>query len=181
MTIDKTVRQEYNRDRQESFGRRSICLLRRAGRSKYQKKVVILMKRIACTYENGQIFGHFGHTEYFKIYDIENGAVAGSVILSTNGSGHGALASFLAANRVDTLICGGIGGGAQTALAQVGIRLYGGVSGSADEAVKALLEGRLGYDPDVHCDHHGEHHHGSDCGGASCQPSSCGSCPESRK
>ena len=31
--------------------------------------------RIAVTYENGQIFQHFGHTETFKIYDVEEGKV----------------------------------------------------------------------------------------------------------
>ncbi len=31
--------------------------------------------RVAVTYENGQIFQHFGHTETFKIYDVEEGKV----------------------------------------------------------------------------------------------------------
>ena len=115
--------------------------------------------RIAVTYENGQIFQHFGHTEQFKIYDVEDGVCTQETIVDTNGSGHGALAGFLTANRVDALICGGIGGGAQMALAEAGIRLYGGVSGSADEAVQALLNGTLGYNPDVQCSHHGEGHH----------------------
>ena len=120
--------------------------------------------RIAVTYENGQIFQHFGHTEEFKLYDIEDGKITGSQVVSTNGQGHGALAGFLTEAKVDALICGGIGGGAQTALAQMGIKLYGGVSGSADEAVAAYLEGKLDYNPDVHCSHHehehscGEHH-----------------------
>ena len=85
---------------------------------------------------------------------MENGAVTGSEVVSTNGSGHGALAGFLVEHNVDTLICGGIGGGAQSALAQAGIRLYGGVNGNADEAVNALLAGNLGYNPDVHRSHH---------------------------
>ena len=123
--------------------------------------------KIAVTYENGDVFQHFGHTEQFKVYDIENNAVAGSQVLSTNGSGHGALAGFLKAHGVDTLICGGIGGGAQTALAQAGIALYGGVQGSADEAVQALLAGQIAYDPNVKCDHH-EHHGGHDCGSHGC-------------
>lgn len=124
--------------------------------------------RIAVTYENGQIFQHFGHTEEFKLYDIEEGKVTGSQVVSTNGQGHGALAGFLAEAKVDALICGGIGGGAQSALAEIGIKLYGGVSGSADEAVAAYLEGRLDFNPDVHCSHHehehscGEHHCGED-------------------
>lgn len=114
--------------------------------------------RVAVTYDNGTIFQHFGHTEEFKLYDIENNEIVGEQVVPTMGSGHGALAGFLAAKGVDALICGGIGGGAQNALAQAGIRLFGGVSGSADEAVRALIAGNLGYNPDVHCSHHAHEH-----------------------
>lgn len=118
------------------------------------------MKKIAVTYESGMIFQHFGHTEEFKLYEIEEGKVKGSQVVSTEGSGHGALAGMLTSLNVDTLICGGIGAGAQNALAEAGIELYGGVSGSADEAVEALLAGKLNYNPDVKCNHHGHDHHG---------------------
>ena len=130
--------------------------------------------RIAVTYENGMIFQHFGHTEQFKFYDIENGQVIKTQIVDTNGRGHGALAGFLTQEGIDVLICGGIGGGAQAALSVAGIRLFGGVSGEADEAVRVYLAGELDYDPDVHCFYHGEkhacgeHHCGEDkqgCGG----------------
>lgn len=117
--------------------------------------------RIAVTYENGNVFQHFGHTEQFKIYDIEGTQIVKEQTVDTMGSGHGALAGFLTEQKIDTLICGGIGGGAQMALKEAGISLYGGVSGSADEAVNALLAGKLAYNPDVRCEHHGEgHHHG---------------------
>ena len=132
------------------------------------------MMRIAVTYENGQIFQHFGHTEQFKIYDADGGKVVSSQVVDTNGSGHGALAGVLSAMQVDTLICGGIGGGAQMALAAAGIRLYGGVSGDADSAVAALLEGKLSFDPDVHCDHHDHRHHEGGCGEHGCGSHSCG-------
>lgn len=128
--------------------------------------------RIAVTYENGEIFQHFGHTAQFKLYDVENGKIVGEQVVDTNGSGHGALAGFLQAAKVDALICGGIGGGAQMALAEAGIRLFGGVKGSADEAAKALASGVLAYDPDVRCDHH-EHHHGGDCGHDHCADHHC--------
>lgn len=117
--------------------------------------------RIAVTYEDGNIFQHFGHTEQFKIYDVEDGKIVSSKVVDTNGSGHGALAGFLKAAEADALICGGIGMGAQMALAEAGIILYGGVTGSADEAAKALAEGNLNYDPDARCDHHD---HGEDQG-----------------
>lgn len=114
--------------------------------------------KIAVAYENGEIFQHFGHTEQFKLYTIESGKITQEQVVSTNGSGHGALAGFLQNANVDTLICGGIGAGAQTALHDAGIKLYGGVSGKADDAVCALLNGTLGYDPNVHCDHHDHEH-----------------------
>lgn len=120
--------------------------------------------RIAVTYENGEVFQHFGHTERFKVYDVENGKVTIATTVNTNGSGHGALADILKKISVDTLICGGIGGGAKRALAEAGIKLYGGVSGNADKAVGELLEGTLKFDSDCTCDHHGEgHDHGGTC------------------
>ena len=129
---------------------------------------------IAVTYENEMIFQHFGHTAQFKLYQVEDGKVVSSQVVDTLGSGHGALAGFLTACNVDTLICGGIGGGAQMALAQAGIRLYGGVSGDADAAVEALLAGGLAYNPNVRCNHH-DHGHGEGhtCGSHGCGSHSC--------
>ena len=149
----------------------SGCLLREI-QTRFQKPKGECTMRIAVTYENGEIFQHFGHTRQFKVYDVQNGAIVSSEIVDTNGSGHGALAGVLGALNVDALICGGIGGGAQMALAEAGIRLYGGVSGSADEAAQALAAGTLAFNPDVKCDHHGEHHHGE---GHSCGEHGCGS------
>lgn len=123
--------------------------------------------RIAVTYENGNIFQHFGHSEQFKLYDVEDGKIVNTQVVDTNGQGHGALAGFLTGAKVDVLICGGIGGGAQNALAQAGIQLYGGVAGSCDAAVEALLANNLGYNPNVECSHHG-HGEGHSCGGHSC-------------
>ena len=126
--------------------------------------------KIAVTYENGEVFGHFGHTEQFKVYTVENNKVVSSEVVDTNGSGHGALAGLLSDLNVDVLICGGIGGGAQMALAQAGIKLYGGVTGSADKAVEDFLAQTLNYDPDAKCDHH-EHEHGE---GHQCGEHGCG-------
>ena len=127
--------------------------------------------KIAVTYENGMIFQHFGHTEQFKLYEVADGKVVRAEVVDTKGSGHGALAGFLMQHGVDTLICGGIGGGAQAALAEVGIKLCGGVSGDADGAVDALLAGNLGYDPNVRCDYH-NHEQGE--GGYACGNHGCG-------
>ena len=120
--------------------------------------------KIAVTYEAGLIFQHFGHTAAFKIYEVENNAVVSARVVDTNGSGHGALASFLADLGVEVLICGGIGGCAQTALADAGIQLFGGVHGDADDAVYDYLAVTLAYNPNARCDHHGHDHNCGDHG-----------------
>lgn len=119
---------------------------------------------IAVTFENGQVFQHFGHTPAFKVYTIEDGKIISSEVVNTGDSGHGALAGFLGDRKITTLICGGIGGGARTALAQAGIELYPGVTGDADTVVQQLLDGTLDFDPDTMCSHHGADHvcHGSE-------------------
>lgn len=130
--------------------------------------------KIAVTYQDGEIFQHFGHTEYFKVYEVEDGKIVSSEVVGTEGNGHGALAGFLFNGGVDVLICGGIGGGAQMALAEAGIKLYGGCSGDADSAVEAYLNGTLGYNPDVHCDHHDLGHDGGHtCGSHGCGKHGC--------
>ena len=127
--------------------------------------------KIAATYDNGNIFQHFGKTEFFKVYEVEDNKVISSEVISSNGTGHGALAGLLADQGISVLICGGIGGGAQTALAAAGIKLFGGVSGDADKAVEAFINETLEYNPDVKCSHH-EHNHGE---GHTCGEHGCGS------
>lgn len=122
--------------------------------------------RIAVTYENGNIFGHFGHTEQFKLYDVNDGKIVGEQVIDTNGQGHGALATFLKVAGADALICGGIGGGAVQALEANGVKLYAGNSGDADKAVKALIDGTLVLNSEANCSHHHEGEH--DCGSHSC-------------
>ena len=119
--------------------------------------------KIAVTYADGQVFQHFGHTEQFKVYEVEDGKVASSQVIGTDGFGHGALAGFLKNKGVGALICGGLGGGARAALAEAGITLYPGASGNADAAVEALLAGKLQYNPDTTCQHH-SHGDGEPCG-----------------
>lgn len=127
--------------------------------------------RIAVTFEDGMVGQHFGRTEQFKIYDIADDEVKGAQIIDTNGSGHGALAGFLRAAEVETLICGGIGKGARAALQELGIKLLPGADGDADTVVNDYLADRLNYDPDTECHHH-DHEHGE---GHECHHGDCGS------
>lgn len=137
------------------------------------------MKKIAVTYDSGQVFQHFGHTEAFKIYEVEDDKVVRSEVIESNGVGHGALAGLLADHTIDTLICGGIGGGAMAALEEAGIEVCAGAEGDTDAVVEAYLKGEL-TSTGVNCDHHGEGHscgdhgEGHSCGGGGCH-GGCGS------
>lgn len=138
--------------------------------------------KIAATYDNGNIFQHFGKTEFFKVYEVEDNKVISSEVIGSNGTGHGALAGLLAEQGISVLICGGIGGGAQSALAEAGIELCSGAQGDADTAVDAYLKGEL-VSTGVNCDHHhhedghscGSHENGHSCGGHE-DGHSCGGC-----
>lgn len=132
--------------------------------------------KIAVTYDNGNVFQHFGKTEFFKVYDVEDNKVVSSEVIGSNGTGHGALAGLLADRNVDVLICGGIGGGAQAALAEAGVELCAGAEGDTDQVVEAYLKGEL-VSTGANCDHHhgeehscGDHDEEHSCGGG------CGSC-----
>ena len=138
--------------------------------------------KIAVTYDNGNIFQHFGRTESFKIYEVEDNKVISSEVIGSNGVGHGALAGLLSGQSVDVLICGGIGGGAQAALQEAGVELCAGAEGDADQAVEAYMKGEL-ISTGANCDHHhhedghscGDHEEGHSCGGG-CRDSCGGGC-----
>lgn len=140
--------------------------------------------RIAVTYENGNIFQHFGRTETFKVYDVQEGRIIASEVIGSNGIGHGALAGLLADKAIEVLICGGLGGGAMNALQQAGITVVAGAEGEADQAVRDFLAGSL-VSTGANCDHHGEGHEcghhgdgeegcGEGCGEEGCGESGCG-------
>ena len=133
--------------------------------------------KIAVTYDNENVFQHFGKTENFKVYEVEDDKVVSSEVIGSNGTGHGALAGLLAEQGINVLICGGIGEGAQTALTEAGIEMVAGAQGNTDDVVEAYLKGEL-VSTGANCDHHhheeghscGSHEEGHSCGG------SCGGC-----
>ena len=137
---------------------------------------------IAVTTENGQVFQHFGHSSQFTLYTVREGKVADKRLLDTNGTGHSALAALLGEEKVDALICGGIGGGAINALGQRGILVLPGASGDADAAVEEYLTTGAVGDPNAKCSHHdhseehtcGEHGCGGHEDGHACGEHGCG-------
>ena len=119
---------------------------------------------VATTYQDGQIFQHFGRCEEFKLYDIQDGKVVSSAVIGSNGYTHGGLVSVLITNRVEVLICGGIGGGARNLIEGQGIKLLPGAQGDSDACVAAFIAGSLEYDPDTECHHHDGGDHACTCG-----------------
>lgn len=112
--------------------------------------------KIAVTYENGQIFAHFGRAPSLKVYSIEGGQVKDAQVIDTEATGHSALVGLLQNQGVDILICGGIGTGAKEMLGAAGIQIYAGAAGDADAAVFALLAGTLRQQPGACSGHHDE-------------------------
>lgn len=124
--------------------------------------------KVAVTYDNGKVFQHFGKTSQFLVADIEGEDVRNEQILSTNGSGHGALAVLLKQWNVDTLICGGIGQGAVNALNEQGVSIIRGIDMDARMALQAFAHHALADDPSILCTHH-DHEEGHGCGSHSCK------------
>ena len=153
----------YNENKNESGGNVAKILANALEENKM--KIAVCFSK-----EDGKIFQHFGHTKFFKFYEITDGKISASEIVDVGGAGHEALADFLKAHEVSALVCGGVGGGAVAALNSAQIEIYAGNSGAADEAAQLLAEGKLQKNSSANCNHHGEHHshheqnHGGQCG-----------------
>ena len=127
--------------------------------------------KIAVSYQNGEVFQHFGKSESFKIYETEGKRILSGQVIGTNGTGHEALAEFLKNLGVDVVICGGLGDGAMSALENAGIEVCSGAQGDTDLAVDSYLKGQL-VSTGTNCDHHHHEDASEGCGGCG---GSCGS------
>lgn len=129
--------------------------------SPFEKKCIIKSMKVAVTYEKetGKVFQHFGKTQYFKIYQIEDGKILSSEVIDNGGNGHHAIPPYLKSLGVETLILGNRGQGAIEAIAASGLKEVPGITGSADDAAELFAKGELKPNFEAKCDHHGEHHH----------------------
>lgn len=127
--------------------------------------------KIAVSYANGEVFQHFGKTEFFKIYETEGKRILSGQVVPTDGIGHEALAEFLKGLGVEVVICGGLGDGAMSALENAGIEVCSGAEGDTDLAVDSYLKGQL-VSTGTNCDHHHHEDASEGCGGCG---GSCGS------
>ena len=74
--------------------------------------------KIAATYDvnTNSVFQHFGKTQNFKIYEVEDGKVVKASVIDNGGFGHHDLCTYLKDLGVETLILGNRGQGAIDAL-----------------------------------------------------------------
>ncbi len=116
--------------------------------------------KIAVTYDlaSDSVFQHFGKTQNFKIYEIQDGKIISSCVVGNGGFGHHDLCGYLTEMGVDTIILGNRGQGAVDAMNKAGLNQIAGVTGNPDVAVKAFLDGTLKNNPNAMCNHHGPHH-----------------------
>ena len=112
--------------------------------------------KISAAYNNGEVFGHFGRTEQFAVYQIEEGNIISREIKGNDGLSHADLVNLLASWNVDILFVGGIGSHAIDLLKMKGIEVYTGVAGEVEKNIIDYLNGKLAFDPTmVHqCSHH---------------------------
>ncbi len=97
---------------------------------------------IAVTHDNGNVGQHFGHAKEFKLYEIENGEIIDSAVVSNYGEGgHEAACMLMDDYNVAVVICDNIGEGAVNSLSDLSISVIPSVEGTCDDAVEAFLSG----------------------------------------
>lgn len=120
--------------------------------------------KFAIPMAEGALCMHFGHCEEFafvSVNDADN-TISGVEMLTPPPHEPGVIPRWIAAQKTDVAIVGGMGPMAQQILAQLGVKVVAGVSPDTPEnLVKAYLAGTLSTGVNV-CDHgHGHgHHHG---------------------
>ena len=101
--------------------------------------------KIAVAYQNGEIFGHFGHCPQFAVYEYgEYVTDCTKTLVDTSMiSGHHAMAAKMRELGVDAVIAGNMGGQGKAELLSLGIVPIIGFSGDADTASDLLVTGQL--------------------------------------
>jgi len=127
------------------------------------------MRRIAVPTLNGNLSSHFGGSEYFTVFSIENNNVVKEEILPTPEHTTGSYPNFLAQQGITDIIVGGIGGKAIDIFNQNNITVYAGANVKLPkELAEDLINGQLvvtgnscnheGDGPESHGEGHHHHH-----------------------
>ena len=110
--------------------------------------------RVAITYDDGNVFMHYGKTREFIIFEIENNEIKNEFILPCGEYSHHTLADLLSINNVDVLICGGCGGHAIESLEAKNIKIYNGACGDVHNVIKQYINEELTFNGATECGCH---------------------------
>lgn len=122
-----------------------------------------MLVAVAC--DGNEVFQHFGQCSSFALFEIADGAVKSKKLGGTENSGHELLVPFLKAKKVELLICGGIGGGAEKAVSDSDIRIISGVMGDVDTVIRDFIAGKLVGNKNNTCEHANSGKRACACGG----------------
>ena len=112
----------------------------------HEKKKSVLRVFVNLNPETGTVFPHFGETQEFKVFDIENKKIIKSEILKTGGILRGAVVGFLEEAGADVVICDHVGECVRRNLEKAEIKIYPGVTGNVDEVIREYILGTLEID-----------------------------------
>jgi predicted Fe-Mo cluster-binding NifX family protein len=121
------------------------------------------MKIIAAPVLNGQINDHFGHSDEFQIFTIDDDntiKLTNSIKSEKRCGCKTNLVGELKSEKVTILIAGYLGQGAKSKLNDAGIDVFSGFSGDVFQAVKSWNSGEFKFQSLV-CE--GNHTHGHNC------------------
>lgn len=105
--------------------------------------------KVAVAYDNGEIYGHFGHCPQFAFYEYGEYVYecTKTLVDTSDRSGHEAMAKLMQEQGVDAVLCGQMGGEAKALLLSMGIVPIVGYTGHADTAADLLVTGQLPLSP----------------------------------
>jgi len=99
--------------------------------------------KIAVAIENGDVCPHFGHAPFYRLFETSDKTITGSSDHQSPGHAPGVLPKWLSELKANVIIAGGMGPRAEELFVAAGIEPIIGVSGPAEDAVKAYLDGTL--------------------------------------
>ena len=109
---------------------------------------------VAITYENGEVFMHYGKTRQFIIFELDNNEIKSERIIDCGEYSHHTLADLLKLNNVDVVICGGCGVHAIESLEAKNIKVYNGACGDVHNVINEYINGKLKFNGATMCDCH---------------------------
>jgi predicted Fe-Mo cluster-binding NifX family protein len=118
------------------------------------------MKKIAIPTKNNYVDSHFGHTDEFQVFTIQEGVVKDTErVDSSQGCGcRSNIIGILKEKGISVMLAGNMGDGAFQKLNAAGIEVIRGCRGKVEKVLEKYQSGHL-VDDGSHCQTHRQHHH----------------------